>query len=340
MAGRPPSGGPAPAGRRSLTWGELECPCSTNTPIERFLDPTGTDDGAGTSTIRTRAGAAVLDADGSTLRSLRPGPRAIRQLGHGVTIGCAPTRRPPSAARRRHGREHPFPGSARRQGGVVSDTTEEILSRWREWLDRIREDVLHLHLNRHVWRDLVAIVRSNPAIPEPGHIMGWFAALYSTTQAIGIRRHADLDKQSITLARLLEQIRGRPDVMSRSRYLRFYHDADERERKRAHAEYDSFSGGGRDVISVTLVAADLAQLGESTKRIAKYATRLLAHLDARGIDDIPTYDDLDIALAELERLLKKYTLLLRCEALASAEPVLQYNWKSALTVPWIPPDPA
>jgi hypothetical protein len=220
---------------------------------------------------------------------------------------------------------------------VVTDG-ETILTKWRAWLESIRVDVAHLHLNRHLWRELVAIVRANPAIPEPGHIMGWFATLYGTTQAIGIRRHADRSTQAITLGRLLKEIRDRPDVVSRERYLSFYGKVDDFQRRLAHEEYDEFAGKRRDVVAVDLVEADLRMLDENTRQIAQYATRRIAHLDARTIDEVPTYNDLDGALEELERLLKRYTLLLRCEALTSAQPTPNYNWQGALTVPWIPPE--
>ena len=218
------------------------------------------------------------------------------------------------------------------------DRPEQMLAKWRNWLRQIERETFQLHLNRRFWRELVDIVRSNGAIPEPGHIMGWFASLYSTTQAIGIRRQAERSNQSLTFARLLKQVHDHPHVMTRSEYLRYYDGADPFEQELANEEFDEFSGVGHDTLAAHLVQADLRQLDESTKPIMSYVDKRIAHLDARTVDEVPTYNDLDRALDELERVLKKYALLLRGEGLVGADPVPQYNWKDALTVPWIPPD--
>jgi len=58
-----------------------------------------------------------------------------------------------------------------------------MLAKWRDWLRQIEQETFQLHLNRRLWRELVDIVRTNDTIPEPGHIMGWFASLYSTDRA-------------------------------------------------------------------------------------------------------------------------------------------------------------
>lgn len=50
---------------------------------------------------------------------------------------------------------------------------------------------------------------------------------------------------------------------------------------------------------------------------------------------MPTYEELNAAIDQLGDLLKKYTSLLKAEALAVVAPVHQYDWKAPFRVAWL-----
>jgi hypothetical protein len=109
--------------------------------------------------------------------------------------------------------------------------------------------------------------------------------------------------------------------------------------KIGHREFDRFAGKAGAHVDPRLVQDDITNLQRMTEHLERYATKRVAHLDAKGPDRIPTYHELDQAIDLLEELVKKYRLLIKCVG-GAVLPVVAYPCKAIFTEPWIPPDAA
>jgi hypothetical protein len=230
--------------------------------------------------------------------------------------------------------------------GVIAPTADEaqLLEQWKRWLDGINDDIYRLHIDRYYWRELSEMVQRNPAIPSPGYIMRWFLRLYLNNVAIGIRRQAERRDDVVTLGRLLHSIRSNPTAASRRHFVSLY-QSDMLEQRIAQLDFDQFTDPGGEYVAVRIVDADIARLEDETARVVEFASKQVAHLDPRyaypeGVQptDYPSLDELDAALDVIGDLLKKYYLLVTANCMLSPEPILQFNWQQAFSVPWCPPD--
>jgi len=100
--------------------------------------------------------------------------------------------------------------------------SDALFQQWKGWLDTIHVDVRGLHVSRYIYRTVIDIVKSNPNIQTDDTFYGWMTTNYVASQVIGIRRQLDNRADSVSLARLLQEVIKSPQVLSKERYLAFY----------------------------------------------------------------------------------------------------------------------
>lgn len=189
---------------------------------------------------------------------------------------------------------------------------------------------------RDNWRELQAALDANPLIPQPNYVADWIREMYGLTIAVGIRRQGDRARDVITLRRLIDDVARNPTAISRSFYVERYPEFMRQFSDHPHREFDTFAGPEGEHPDPALIRDDLAELGRIIKVVADYVNKHLAHRAARADVPIPTYDDLDRALDEFDRLLKRYYLLIDGSGLVSSTPVKQYDFLRPLLVAWKP----
>jgi hypothetical protein len=214
------------------------------------------------------------------------------------------------------------------------DVSEKLFSKWNKWLSTIYDDIQGLLVNRHIFREVQEIIRSNTDIQFDDTFYEWMGNVYAAAAVIGVRRQVDTHKGSISFARLLGEIRENPEILPRERYLRLYKDRVIRDRV-ANRTFDKFAGTGRQHVNGALVGADLNMLNEKAETIRKFANKRIAHTDRAEFKSLPTYGELDDCLDYLEEMLKKYLSLFRAETHRSIVPVWTYDWKEIFRRPWI-----
>ena len=101
-------------------------------------------------------------------------------------------------------------------------TNDQQFRKWGKWIVVIHEDVEAAILNGHIRREVAAIIDANPRIQRSSAFYEWMAAIYSDSGLMAVRRQLDKDKQSISLARLLTEIVGAPQALSRGRFVSLY----------------------------------------------------------------------------------------------------------------------
>ncbi|HXC77097.1 MAG TPA: hypothetical protein VNU19_08590, partial [Candidatus Acidoferrum sp.] len=184
--------------------------------------------------------------------------------------------------------------------------------------------------NRAVWRAVNGMIAVHPAMP-PSHFFAVQAQNYATTQAVAVRRQADVSGQVITLGGLLADIAGKPEHLTRERYVSMYpwgmqHLGDR--------DFDAFTHAGGAHVDPTLVASDQRRLSDQSQSIRTYVNRRLAHFDKKP-PPVPNFDDLDAAIDTLGSLFHKYNLLLTGADRAFMEPIPQYDWLAPFRIPWM-----
>lgn len=207
------------------------------------------------------------------------------------------------------------------------------LKKWLSWREIIYRDILELLEKRDTFWGVQEIIKSNvyKEIETRGHVYEYIGHTYVAYMAIGIRRQIKVDKDSISLLRLLNEISENPKILSREYYVELYKSSP---KEFAHRDFDRFCGDYRDHISPDMVKSDIKALKEIVFKVETFADRRIAHHDTR-CPELPRFSDLDESLDKIGEMYQKYHLALTAECIASLTPVVQYDWKEIFTVPWI-----
>ena len=91
------------------------------------------------------------------------------------------------------------------------------------WTEKIEgpiyDDLMTLHHNRYIWKSMLAMLEQNPEAVFHSAVNEWLSRVYSTTQAVGIRRQAAIGSGEITLANVLKQIASSPRKVTLEQFL-------------------------------------------------------------------------------------------------------------------------
>lgn len=196
-----------------------------------------------------------------------------------------------------------------------------------------------IHGNRSAFNEINSLL-TNPGIPGSA-ILDYWAGNFATSQAVAVRRQTDSNGRSITLARLLAELRGNSNAISRSWSVgqfpwgmqglgdrQFdvwaYLDPD-------HPAADEAGDG----LSTRVIDRDIQLLHDVAEPIRRYVDTHLAHADAKPSKDIPTFHDLAEATVTVGDVFRRYYALLTGSAILDLAPVPQYDWLAPFRVPWI-----
>jgi hypothetical protein len=130
-----------------------------------------------------------------------------------------------------------------------SSLTAQRIAKWTRWIEgrTIRDDVLNMHLQRDAWREVSKIIQDHGHLPD-SYWWEFMLDTYMTTQAVAIRRQADICKDVASLAKLLQQLRGDPKRVTRDFWIELNrdpdHPMDEVERRLTEQAWADKYGGG------------------------------------------------------------------------------------------------
>jgi hypothetical protein len=165
-------------------------------------------------------------------------------------------------------------------------------------------------------------------------------ATYSTTQAVAIRRQADVDRRVASLAKLLQNLQNCAPAVTRDWWLGLPSntpddDDDDYWRQVARRQWDeSFGGSVGDHLDRRVAAADFDELKDAARDVKHYVDNHLAHTSAARPEVTATLNDMHAAIDVIGRLFNKYTRLLLGESFAEITPVITHNWTAVFRVPW------
>src|SRR5947208_5067796 len=95
---------------------------------------------------------------------------------------------------------------------MATQRMHDRLSKWVRWLDDISDDILPMWFDEIRWRQLHEMAQDHGHIDGAEDFLGWFDGLYVQSMAVGIRRQAEVKPDSISLARLVTEVRDDPAV--------------------------------------------------------------------------------------------------------------------------------
>jgi hypothetical protein len=164
-----------------------------------------------------------------------------------------------------------------------------------------------MHHNRNVYRTVTQIAVDHGGLP-PSAFFPYLNATYGVTQVAAVRRQADVRKDTVSLARLLDQIRGKPQRLTRDGFVERFGPDDIRAGFATWSRL--FARRVRDYVDPALVKADLDELRAVAKQAKDWADKRVAHTGREQVAKPPTLGELDGAIDTIGRVCERNNLLL------------------------------
>lgn len=223
---------------------------------------------------------------------------------------------------------------------------EQLLEKLKEWIGRIRGEVIKLFFLNHIFWEVQDIIHNNPALIErENYFYEWMSDAFVYSAAMFVRRQVDVRRDSLSFLKLLRELLRYPTLINRENFLD--HTTHRRTalarvtaRQTAEAEriFDELVGSGKGHLEKALIQSDIERLIETSRRFEEFANHYVAHHSLNEMpSDKPTFADLNDYIDFVVCLLEKYYLLItgnRMPALDKDES-FEPNWKDIFTFSWI-----
>jgi AbiU2 len=221
---------------------------------------------------------------------------------------------------------------------MTSDVGAQV-AKWRSWIEKdIRSDVVGMHFKRMIWREVQEMVAANPEVGEvPSAFWDFYGENYAAAQAIAVRRQADRDARTCSLARLIKEMQADAELLTRDYYVGLLDERTDSDLlvKRANSDFDRLAGSG-DHLDPEIPARDFEVLQNDAHRLRIYVNEHVAHDMAEPtLPEMPTYADLHAAIDSVGEIFKKYAVTLTGGWWATLEPAIQGDWRAIFRVPWL-----
>ncbi len=219
------------------------------------------------------------------------------------------------------------------------------IEKWQREIVRIRTAVVRLLDHRRWNRIYEEVVRANPRLHPGIPVLDYFRNVYADYAVMAVRRQVRPDRDSVSLAGLLEDLAANSTLITcawtRQLYEQPLASGERYPQHMAHTLADGtfaqFADSTGDRLDAALVIADIDRLKAATIKILEHGDRVVAHDDKRAASGA-TFDDLNAAVDTIEEVTKRYVLLLTGESMLQMTPIDASNSISVFRFPWIDPD--
>ena len=218
---------------------------------------------------------------------------------------------------------------------IVADQRVE---KWTRWIDgTIKRNVLTMHLHREAWREIARIIRENGQLPDSF----WWEFMrdtYAITQAVAVRRQADMHRDVESLGKLIAEIRDDAQTITRERWINL-RDADEAHvAERAWATH--YAGAVETHLDPAIPGSDFDALASAAQKVKDYVDQHVAHTDSSAVpaEVTLTLKDVHDTIDVIGHLFKKYYNLLTADSFVRLVPLIEGDWLAVFREPWIQPD--
>lgn len=199
---------------------------------------------------------------------------------------------------------------------------ETRAEKWERWLVTIREEAYRLRFNHHIFHRIRSFALENPAFATKGALATnvFWPFLHETFihyAALAVRRQCEVDKQVISLARLLDDIAQEPTLIQRTEFVEAltspFSNLQEQTRREAEEFFERFAPKGAPTVEPLVVLQDLADLHLAAEEITRFADRRVAHFDKRETSLIADLSHVDEPIERIDRTLVRYHYLVTGE---------------------------
>ncbi len=215
---------------------------------------------------------------------------------------------------------------------------EEKIHEWRAWIRTLIDEAISLAHYGRIFHEIMKMLQSNPDLPESSSVYVWLKNVYTAAAVATVRRLADEHPGGISLFRLIGELRGHRQVVTRSWFLS-QHSVIPREF--AERTFNGFAAAGEEFIDHATLRLDQIRVKSASRAVTNFADKYVAHRDERITLEKTleraelTWGQLDSAIDNLIEILRRYELLILQEDLGDHVPVPQDDWRAIFRVPWL-----
>ncbi len=210
--------------------------------------------------------------------------------------------------------------------------TNKLLASLAAQCDDLIDEFLSLgHIDDVFWQ-VQAIIRSNDAINRDDVFQEWISTTYVDSLVVRLRRLGDADRRSVSVYRLLEEIKPEARTFTREWYQL---TSAEVIREKADGWFDLIAGPGTEVLGQNRVKELQRTLKLALTRVARFANAHVTHR-AKGVQqEPPRYEDARNCLCEALEVFNLCTLLVRKAPMNRAVSLALTDWLAVFRVPWL-----
>ena len=217
------------------------------------------------------------------------------------------------------------------------------LEKWLRWMKDIENEISHLLGDVEAFRRVREIVNANPRIQKPHRFYRYLFDSYISHAIIGLRRQIKSNTDSISIARLLEEIANAPQELSFNYYCSLLtRPLSPPELAIIKHDFKQHADASGTHVCPRMVEDDLDELRKTTIACEEYADKRIAHRDKREPKLVKTYEDLEEelnrSLEVLRQTFEKYYLLFHAGS-TTVKPTYQGDWKAIFSEPWMRDSP-
>jgi hypothetical protein len=218
----------------------------------------------------------------------------------------------------------------------MSDLLSRHRRKLRLWIVVLGHDMSDLYYRRDVYRRFAEIVKASPVAAKAIDFVEWVYRNYVDAACVALRRFNDRDTRSVSIRRVLVQLRDNPGLVTRRSFLRM-----RRRPKEALADiistFDRLAGRRVDTIGRAWCESRLSRLDRADATIRRFVNKRVAHKGTPGsLRKVPKHADLDAAIQQVDRLLVDVRLALTGEHFTSMAAATLHPWQDAFTQAWLP----
>jgi hypothetical protein len=195
-----------------------------------------------------------------------------------------------------------------------------------------------MHAHRDTFKEVDRIATENGQLPD-SYFWTFLQDTYATSQAVAVRRQAELKSSVRTLGRLLVEVAEDAHLLSREFFVGMWEARpDSVEAVIANRQFEQyFAGDVGDHLDPAIPQRDLAALITTSASVKTYVDQHVAHRDRKPKSGFPTFADLDGAIDKIGEVFSRYSGLLRNKSMTDYVPAHQDDSLAVFRQPWIRP---
>jgi hypothetical protein len=226
---------------------------------------------------------------------------------------------------------------------------DELLNRWADQIAKIEQDLYRGHLNQKVWTELREEIQRRRPRADATFLVSYSEG-YVASQLIRVRRLADKNRRTHSLASLIQKIAAtNPRVITRAWWISSYvgsiqvteaWERDHHERVAAERWQERWADPDNpEQVSPRVLQDDLGRLATELIHLTTWANKTIAHLDPTQPERVPKYHEIRDALTLLAKMTVRYQSLLNRPISAEWTPIIQGDWQGVFRPALFPLDP-